>query len=147
MTKGKHWSGEQEMRETMTDKDRALLQLWRELEGQPTPSPLETGPTTDSPDEPLEPEMAPSTGMLTVPTCFARKFRLLALQLVQWLMPELAIPNYCIYCWTRMELVEHQILQTEGQCAARGVYFWECPNCHDRTSQPYRIARRPDIMW
>lgn len=98
------------------------------------------------PEEIANIEVPESPEKPSIPTRFRRKFRLLPLQFVRWLMPELAMPSYCVYCWARLELVDSQIID-EDIHATRGVHFWKCPRCEDHTSQQYSSIRNFDIMW
>ena len=73
---------------------------------------------------------------------FRRKFRLLPLQFVRWLMPELGVSGYCVYCWARLELVDSQSIEEDFH-ATRGVHFWKCPEVKialASSTPPYAIS-------
>ncbi len=124
----------------VSEEERTDLQIWRNFQDHVAPVPAKADPASDSLQELPEIPTTPPAVSTSAYRRFARKFRLLPQQLLRWIMPEVAIPSYCLDCGARLELVENQILQQEEDWAT-GAFIWRCPSCKDSSSLRYRITR------
>ncbi len=57
-----------------------------------------------------------------------------------WLLKALRIHDVsprCIHCWTQLELKKDQMMSSIDDYVVKGIQYWECPTCEDRTKRPY----------
>lgn len=62
------------------------------------------------------------------------------LSVISWLLKALGLQDVsprCVHCWTHLELKKDHLISSIDDYVVKGILYWECPTCEDRTKLAY----------
>lgn len=80
--------------------------------------------------------LAQTHSPLVRPSVWTRA-KALGVRMLSAVIPQFAIPSYCLSCWAGLELVREMPSDRYEPYLAHGVRFWRCPDCGHGTSTRY----------
>ena len=93
---------------------------------------------------PVREGSAQTPSHLVHPSVWTRA-KVLGMRVLRAVLPQFAIPSYCVSCWARLELVREMPSNRYEPYLAQGVRFWRCPDCGHGASTRY--AYLLDELW